>query len=466
MADFRIEKDYLGEKKIPSNAYYGIHTERSLENFQIKKPLQKELIYSIVQIKKACAQTNFELKELQENKKKAIIKACEEILSGKFDDQFQLSVFQAGSATSTHMNVNEVIANRAIEILSGKKGDYKIIHPNDDVNKGQSTNNVIPSAIRISSIKKGTKLELALSELIKSFSKKAKEFRTIIKCGRTHLQDAVPITLGQEFSAYEKALSKHLQKIKESKKYLNEIIMGGSAVGTGINTYSDFGKKATKHLSKETGLQLKESNNPVESTQFLTDISGLSSALKNLAIDLNKISTDLELMASGPNAGFNEIELPSIEPGSSIMPGKVNPSICEVVKMSSIQAIGNDTAITIACANGRLELNTHMPLIAHNILDLLELLEGACIAFSKKCVDGIKANKEVCLSYAEKSPSLATVLNPIIGYDKAAEVVKESLKRNESIKKIAIEKRYITQKEAEKIFDTHNLTKPNLKHKK
>src|SRR3989344_1964051 len=444
----RIEKDSFGELEVPADAYFGVHTVRSQQNFRISRlRWHPELIKSIAILKKACAQANVELKILDAHKADAIIQACNEIISGKFSDQFPLDIFQAGSGTSTNMNVNEVIANRALEILGKERGSREI-HPNDDV----------PSAIRVASVTMLDDLIRNLELLKTSFSKKSEEFKDVLKSAKTHLQDAVPITLGQEFNAYATALGKHLQRLEETKKYLRVLGIGGNAVGTGLNTHPTFRKLIIKHL----GHNFEMSKDAIESTQFLTDIAALSSILKLAAIDINKIANDLRLLSSGPNTGLKEINLPPVEPGSSIMPGKINPSIAEAVNMACHQVIGNDTTITISCASGNLDLNTHMPIIGHNILESIELLSNAAKTFAEKCVSGITVNRDKCSFYVENSMALATALNPHIGYDKAAAVVKESLQTGKTIKELVLEKGYLDKKKLDEVLNPKNLTRPNL----
>lgn len=460
----REEKDSMGTLKVPSDAYYGIHTQRSLNNFNISRMRwHPELIRSIVWLKLACCKANRELRLLKNYKEAAIEKSCREILAGKLKNQFVLDVFQTGSGTGTNMNVNEVIANRSNEHLGGKKGDRNLIHPNDDVNKGQSTNNIIPSSIRVASTILLEDLIDNLELLKESFLKKSEEFSKILKSGRTHLQDAVPVTLGQEFHAYATAISKNVLRLEETKKFLKILGVGGNAVGTGINTHKSFRNKIVKNLNKETKIDFKVTHDGLESTQFLTDIAALSSILKLISIDLNKIANDLRLLSSGPRTGFNEINLPAIEPGSSIMPGKINPSICEMVNMVSYQIMGNDNTVTMCCTAGNLEINTKMPMIGHNILESLEILSNAAKIFSKKCIDGITANKEQCLWYVENSAALATALNPYLGYDQVAFLVKDSLKQNKSIKELVLERKLMTKKELEKVLDPKKLTEPNLR---
>lgn len=456
----RTEKDSFGEKEIPEDAYYGVHTLRSVENFQISgKPMPTELIAAIAKIKGACARANLELGLLEAEKVKAIETACSEIILGKFASQFPIDRFQAGSGTSTNMNVNEVIANRACELLGKEKGS-KYVHPNDDVNKGQSTNDVIPTAIRVSCAELSEEIAKELEGLIVELERKGGEFSQILKAGRTHLQDAVPITLGQEFYAYAHAIKKHSKRISGATEYIKALPIGGNAVGTGINTKKEFAAAIVKHLNAGTGRGFAASEDKIEGVQFLTDVAGFSGALRLLAIDLNKISNDLRLLSSGPHTGFAEISLPPVEPGSSIMPGKINPSIAEAVNMACMQIMGNDRAIEIACASGQLELNTNMPLIGCNAVESGIIIRGAISTFREKCVKGIKANREKCEWYVHNSAALATALNPILGYDKVAALVKESLATNRPIKELVVEKGFMTLKEAEEMLNPERLTRP------
>lgn len=462
MQSFRVESDFFGKKKVPTGAYYGISTVRSDEIFRInEKKMPLELIYAIVQIKRAAATANFELGQLSAGKKNAIVQVCNEILARKFDDQFILGVFQVGSGTPTHMNVNEVIASRASEILSGSR-KKKVVDAHDDVNVSQSTNDVVPSAIRIAALNLIEELIESLEELHLELKKKSNEFSGILKSGRTHLQDATPITLGQEFGAYARAIEKHGQRLENSKNFLRELGIGGTAVGTGLNTFAQFRKKVVLHLNRFTKKNFVVSRDGIESTQFLTDAASVSGALKLLAVDLNKIAFDLRLMNSGPKTGFNEIVLPAVEVGSSIMPGKVNPSVPECVNMCCLQVFGNDLAVSMACANGVLELNTHMPLIASDLIESLKLLRNCCHIFARHCVKGIKANREKCEYYVGHSAAIATALNPLIGYEKVAELVKESLAKNVSVKELAVQKGYVSKADAKKFLNPKNLTKPNM----
>jgi aspartate ammonia-lyase len=440
----RTERDSLGEKKVPDDAYYGIHTVRAVENFPISGLKSHDLfIDSYVYIKKAAAIAN--------KQDKAIVKACDEILSGKFRE-FPVDVFQMGAGTSIHMNINEVIANRATEILGGKKGEYKI-HPNDDVNYGQSTNDTFPTAMRISALLMLRKyLYDNLDELDKNLSSKGKEFKGILKSARTHLQDAVPIKLGQEFDAYAMAVRKSKDKIKQAERSLLELGIGGSAAGTGLNTKKGYREEMVKLLSGYTGLDLVLAGDLREAMQSQGCIADVSSALRNLSLELNRISNDLRLLSSGPTTGLKEIKLPAVAPGSSIMPGKVNPSILEMVNMVCYQVIGCDTVISHAVSAGQLELNVMMPVMSYNLNFAIMVLGNAVKVLNEKCISGIKADERQCRKYFEDSIGLGAALNPIIGYEKAADVVKEAIKKNKTILEIVREKKILTEKEIEELF--------------
>ncbi|OQX21993.1 MAG: hypothetical protein BWK75_01915 [Candidatus Altiarchaeales archaeon A3] len=460
---FRIEKDSLGEKEVPGNAYYGIHTVRSIENFRISGIMMyEEMIEAIIYLKISCAKANLELKAIDKRKGDTIIRASEEILknSGKYKAQFQIDIFQAGSGTSLNMNVNEVIANLAVEILENRKENFgkKIIHPNDDVNKGQSTNDVMPSAMKISAYLLSENLTDAMKNLEKVLSDKGNEFKDILKSGRTHLQDAVPMTLGQGFYAYRRAIEKDIERVNFAGKFLEELAIGGNAIGTGINTPPKFRDLTVEYLNLYLSKKFIPAKNGIEEVQFLTDIANFSSALKMLAIDLNKISNDLRLLNSGPYTGFNEIFLPAVEPGSSIMPGKINPSICEAINQVCFKVMGNDLTITNCCAAGQLELNTYMPVIAYSLIESIKILTNGTNIFAEKAVKGIKANEDKCKFYVENSLSLITALNPVLGYDKCAEIAKERRMTNKSIKEIIIEKGYLSKEEVEKFLNVKFLT--------
>ncbi len=437
--------------------YYGPETRKALDNFPISG-LKPHPVYvsSIVYIKKAAAKVNNHLEILDGKKAQAIIKTCDEILAGKFADQFVVDPYQAGAGTSHNMNINEVIANRASEI------SRLSIHPNDHVNMSQSTNDVIPCTIRITCLMLLPELNLQLRKLKDSFSKKSKRFSQIIKSGRTHLQDALPITLGQEFAAYAKALMSDEKRINQAAVNLLKIGIGGTAVGTGINTHPDYHQLMLKELKNLTKLNLETSGNLIESMQNTADFLHLSSMLRILAQTLIRIGNDLRLLASGPKTGLAEINLPEVQKGSSIMPGKVNPSIVEMLTMVCFQVIGFDQAILQASMAGQLELNVMLPLIAFNLIEQIRLLTSAIAVFDEKCVKGITANAKMCQYWFTQSSGIAAILNPHLGYDKTEEVVKISLKTNRSIREIAVQKGYLTSKQANKIFFPASLTNPNL----
>lgn len=467
MQKVRIEKDTQGLVKVPNHAYFGAQTQRAYDNYPIsgeKSP--QEYINSIVLIKKAAAIVNHKLGLLEEKKFKAISTSCDEILKGKYSNNFVIDVYQAGAGTSVNMNVNEVIANRANEILGSPLGSYKFIHPNDDVNMSQSTNDVIPTAIRIFSLLLLPKLLYNLKNLKESFSNKSNRFKNIIKSGRTHLQDALPITLGQEFSAYSKAIENNLEKINRTSEKLLIIGIGGTAVGTGINTPSEYQKKMVQELEKLTKLPLKPSGNLFDAMQNTADFLDLSSSLRTGAQTLIRIGNDLRLLSSGPKTGFSEITLPAVQPGSSIMPGKINPSIIEMLTMVCFQIIGFDQAILLASMSGQLELNVWLPLIANNLFLQIKLLTNSIEVFNDKCLKGIKANEKMCRFWFENGSGVAAVLNHYVGYDKAAQLVKISLENNKPIQDLAIKKGYLTARQAKEIFSPSNLTRPNLKSNK
>jgi aspartate ammonia-lyase len=392
----------------------------------------------------------------------AVIKAANEILSGKLKEYFVVDIFQAGAGTSQNMNTNEVIANRAIEILGGRRGDYKIVSPNDHVNMAQSTNDTYPTAMRIASLLTLKKLLPVIKHFENTLEKKSIQFASIIKSGRTHLQDAPPVTLGQEFSGYAGIIRKHYELIGATQKQLTEIGLGGTAVGTGLNTHVKYRKLAVQKLSALTGLKLKTAKNYFEAMQSMLPFTELSSALKNFAVDLTKILNDLRLMASGPVTGFGEIIMTAVQPGSSIMPGKVNPSMAEMMNMVCFQVIGNDLTVTLASQAGQLELNVMMPVINYNILWSMGIVTNGLREFDKRCVSGIKADKKKCLEYAGRSIGIVTALNPVIGYLKAAEIAKEAVKSGISITEVIKEKKILNEKEIKKILDLKKLIHPGL----
>ena len=459
MENFRIEKDYLGGLKIPSKSYWGVQTQRAIDNFPISgiKPI-KEYTYAIVSIKKAAALANSEIGLLDKRKGKAIVEACDEILKGKFDDQFVVDIYQAGEGTSNNMNVNEVIANIAIEKLKGKRGDYSIIHPNDDVNMGQSSNDVIPTATKLAALKLSEELLSSLNELKGAFLIKAKEFDRVVKSGRTHLMDAAPIRLGQEFNAWADLIKDSIERIKYSNSKLKSLNLGATAVGTGINADPRYVKKAVIYLSREFECKLTQAKDLPEVTESPSDLMELSTQLAVLSADLIKIANDLRLMNSGPITGLAEITLPAVQPGSSIMPGKVNPSIAEMIDMVGFRVLGDNHTIELATQAGQFELNVMEPIISYCLLHDLVILKNSCKVFAEKAVNGIKVNLEKIEEMVNKTPGVGLALNPFIGYEKSAEIVKEAIKENKTIKEVAEEKKVLDNKTLDEVFDPFNLT--------
>jgi len=458
---YRTEKDSLGEKKVPAEAYYGIQTQRAVENYPISGyRAHPMLIRAMGMIKKAAALANRELKLVEEKRAAAIIQAAEEVMAGKLDDQFVVDVYQAGAGVSFHMNTNEVVANRAIEILGGKRGDYSLCHPNDHVNFGQSTNDVIPTAMRLATILLFQDLLPEMERLSRAFARKGQEFDGILKSGRTHMQDAVPIRLGQEFAAYAMAVRRACDQITRAQDSLRELGIGGSAVGTGVNTHPRYQTLVVHYLSEVSGQPLVATKDMRWTMQSNLPMAAASSVLRNYALELIRLSNDLRLLASGPNTGFAEINLPALQPGSSIMPGKINPVIPELVAMVSFQVVGNDIATALAVQAGQLELNVMMPTMAWNVLHSTEILKNTTRQFSVACVEGITANKERCTRYAQSTVSLATALNPYIGYAKTAEIVKQAIKQGRPITEIALERKLLDPKQLQKILDPRRMTEP------
>lgn len=449
----RKEIDPLGEKAIPKNAYYGIQTLRAVENFPvsgIKAPVQ--FIKAYVLIKKAAAIANAQVGWLEEKTAKAIIQACDEVLAGKLLDQFVVDVFQAGAGTSFNMNVNEVLANRALEILGKAKGDYKSVNPNDHVNMGQSTNDTFPTALHVSVLMALQPLLNELELLSGAFEELGKKYADTLKSGRTHLQDAVPVTVGQEFSAYASAIKNACLELSKRQENLYAVALGGTATGTGANAHPDYKRIAIGELAKMTGFPLKPAENNFEALQSHRASQAVSSGLKELALELIRVANDLRLLASGPTTGLNEITLPPVQPGSSIMPGKVNPVMAECLDMVAFQVVGNDLAVSLAVQAGQLELNVMTPVIMYNMHFSIQILTNYLPAFRKKCVEGITVNEKRCMEYLEKNPALATLLSPYIGYLEAAKIAKQALKENRSVKEIALEKGLLKPAEIEKIF--------------
>ncbi len=460
----RSEKDSLGERQVPAGAYYGIQTDRAIENFPISglKP-KPSYIDATVHIKKAAAKVNKALGLLDVRKADAIIAACDEILSGKLREWFVVDVYQAGAGTSHNMNTNEVIANRAIELLGGKKGNYSIVHPNDDVNMAQSTNDVCPTAIRISAVVLAGSLRQSLRSLEIALSEKAEEFDSVIKSGRTHLQDAVPIRLGQEFDAYATCIRKNSEAIQAAADLNKELGIGGTAVGTGINAHPQYRPMMVQELSNELNIDFRMADDYFEAMESLRPFVQLSGAIRTLAQDLIRIANDLRLLSSGPKTGLAEISLPTLQPGSSIMPGKVNPVMAEMLNMVCFQVIGCDTTVLLAGQAGQLELNVMMPVVAFNLLHEIEILSNALDSFTRLCVAGIKADEERCRAFAESSMSIVTVLNPHIGYAAAAEIAKEHLASGKSIRRIILDRGLLTEEQLDRIFDLKGMTEPGNK---
>ena len=448
----------MGEVKVPANAYYGAQTQRAVDNFQISGlRFQKTFIHSLCMIKAAAAKANLALGLLDKRRADAIITAAKETVDGKFDSEFVLDVFQTGSGTSTNMNANEVIARRANEILGSSKN---VIHPNDHVNMGQSSNDVFPAAINLAamiSIKKGLLPSLKILETY--LKRKALEFDSVVKAGRTHLQDAVPITLGQEFSGYASMISHGIKRIGNCIPHLAELPIGGTAVGTGLNAHPRFAQMVIDDLGRETGINLKQAANLFEAMQNKDAAVELSGALNTMAVSLMKIANDLRLLYSGPRTGLNEIELPAIQPGSSIMPAKVNPVIPEAVNMVAARVMGNNVTITIAGQAGNLELNTMMPVIAYALLESIEMLSAGSRTFAQKCVNGIKANRKQAEKYATDTVALITVVAPLIGYDKAAQIAKKAIVSGKSIRDLVVEEGILTKKKAASILDPRKIAK-------
>ena len=452
---FREEKDTMGTVRVPENAYFGAQTQRALENFPIsglKLPLV--FVYSLALIKKYSARVNFELGLLNAKISESIIQAAQEVRDGKFDDQFVVDVFQTGSGTSTNMNMNEVIASRANEIMTGKKGGKSPVHPNDHVNLGQSSNDVIPSTIHISvllSIK--DHLIPSLKLLHRTILQKEKEFAKIRKIGRTHLQDAVPMTLGQQFSGYARQIELSMKRIKAVEERLSELALGGTAVGTGLNAHPEFATNVIAHICKYTKLPFKPAGNRFEAQAARDAAVETSGVLKTIAVSLSKIANDIRWLSSGPRCGLGEINIPSLQPGSSIMPGKVNPVIPEVVIQVTAQVAGNDTAIMIGGQGGSFELNTMLPVIAYNLLQSIDLLSSVSEVFATKCLSGVTANREKCASCIENSLSLATGLVPHIGYDRAAAIAKKAHETGKTIREIASQEKILPEKVLARIFN-------------
>jgi fumarate hydratase class II len=461
---FRIEKDSMGEMRVPQDALYGAQTQRAVENFPISDlRFSREFLRAMGLIKQAAAKANMDLGLLDTQVGDAIVKAAGEVIDGKLDSQFVLDIFQTGSGTSTNMNANEVIANRAIQMLGGVVGSKKPVHPNDQVNMGQSSNDVIPTAMHVAALETIERsLIPALSTLQSALAAKADEFDSIVKIGRTHLQDATPIRLGQEFGGYARQVELGIHRLEKLRDALGELPLGGTAVGTGINTDPKFPPAVVRHLSQLTGLKFVEAKNHFEAQGSKDAIVETSGALKTVAVSLMKIANDIRWLGSGPRCGIGELRLPETQPGSSIMPGKVNPVIAESVVMVAAQVIGNDAAITIGGQAGNFELNVMMPVMAHNVLESIRLLAASANNFADRCISGIEANAERCAEMIEKSLAMCTALAPEIGYDEAAAIAKESYKTGKTVREIALERKILTPERLNELLDPMRMTKPGI----
>ena len=469
MTQMRIEHDLLGEREVPAECYYGIQTLRALENFDITGiPISHypRLIHSLAHIKKAAALANHDLGLLPLHIADAIARACDEIIAGNLHREFVVDVIQGGAGTSTNMNANEVIANRALEILGREKGCYDVIHPLNHVNMSQSTNDVYPTALRLTLSQTMDGLMREMEGLCQALALKGTEFADVIKMGRTQLQDAVPMTLGQEFGAWAVMVGEDIARVREAQALIREINMGATAIGTGLNAHPDYAALVTQKLRELSGVAVIMSHNLVEATQDAGAYVQLSGVLKRVAVKLSKICNDLRLLSSGPRAGLHEINLPPMAPGSSIMPGKVNPIIPEVVNQVAFEVIGNDLTVTMAAEAGQLELNVMEPVIAYNLFTSLDMLGCACRTLTERCIKGITANREVCRRMVENSIGLVTALNPLLGYEKSTEIASEALTTGRSVYEIVLEKGYLTKAELDDALSPENMTRPRYIHKR
>ncbi|HAN17530.1 MAG TPA: aspartate ammonia-lyase [Bacteroidales bacterium] len=459
----RREHDLLGDRDVPNEYLYGVQTLRAIENFNISGVtlnFYPIIIQSLAMVKLAAAQANAELGILDQPITNAIIRACNEIINGKYHNHFVVDMIQGGAGTSTNMNANEVIANRALEILGYERGQYEYCHPNNHVNLSQSTNDAYPTSVKIAIIKSNEKLISVLKELIDSFRKKANEFSHILKMGRTQLQDAVPMTLGQAFEAYAVTLEEEIERLQQNANLFLEVNMGATAIGTGINSEPEYAEKVIKYLQKITGLKIINAKNLVEATQDTGAFVMYSSALKRMAVKLSKISNDLRLLSSGPRTGFNEINLPPMQPGSSIMPGKVNPVIPEVVNQIAFKVIGNDLTVTLAAEAGQLELNVMEPIIVQSIFESIEMLINGMKTYKYKCIDGITANEKRCRELVQNSIGIVTALNPALGYETCTMLAKEALLNDRSVYDLVLEKKLLSKSELDDLLKPENMISP------
>ncbi|WP_225333922.1 class II fumarate hydratase [Halomicrobium urmianum] len=457
--EFRTEQDSLGEMQVPADAYWGAQTQRAVENFPISDvTFGRRFVRALGIVKKAAALANSDLETVPDDKVEAIVEAADEVIAGEHDDQFPVDVFQTGSGTSSNMNANEVIANRATEIYGGEIGTREI-HPNDHVNFGQSSNDVIPTAMHVASLEAVENDVLpALETLRAALEEKEAEFDDVVKTGRTHLQDATPIRLGQEFSGYRAQIEKGIERLENTTDHLAELALGGTAVGTGLNTHPEFPEKAAEYISDETGIEFREADNHFEAQAAHDAMGEAHGALETVAGSLNKIANDLRLLASGPRNGLGEVDQPENQPGSSIMPGKINPVVAEAVNQVHKQVVGNDAAVSAGAAEGQIDLNLYKPVLASNFLQSARLIANGSEAFAEKFVAKLEADREHCENQVEQSMALATALNPAIGYDKASKVAKQALAEDKTVKEVVVEEGYLSEEEADEVLDPAAMT--------
>jgi fumarate hydratase class II len=458
-SDYRVERDSLGEMQVPADAYWGAQTQRAVENFPISGiTFGRRFVRALGVVKKSAAQANRDLGLLDEEVADVVVAAADEVIAGDHDDQFPVDVFQTGSGTSSNMNANEVIANRAAELMGADVGD-RAVHPNDHVNYGQSSNDVIPTAMHVAALEAVVKdLEPALESLHGELEAKETEFDGVVKTGRTHLQDATPVRLGQEFGGYRTQVEKGLRRVENVRDHLAELALGGTATGTGLNTHEEFPERAADYISEETNLTFRPADNHFEAQAAHDAMSEAHGALRTVAGSLNKVANDLRLLASGPRNGLGEIEQPENQPGSSIMPGKINPVVAEAVNQVHKQVVGNDAAVAAGAAEGQIDLNLYKPVIAHNFLESTELLANAADVFGERFVARLEANEKHCADQVEQSMALATALNPAIGYDKASKVAKQALAEDKTVRQVAVEEGYLTDEEADEVLDPEKMT--------